>query len=37
LRPQLEAATQELGHMSNGNSSSQLLADLQSTVQSLVS
>jgi len=37
LRPQLEAATQELGNMSNGNSSSQLLADLQSTVQSLVS
>ncbi|PZU97923.1 MAG: hypothetical protein DCE90_05355 [Pseudanabaena sp.] len=37
LRPQLEAAAQELGHMSNGNSSSQLLNDLQSTVQSLVS
>ena len=37
LRPQLEAAVQDLGAMSNGNSSSQILTDLQSVIQSLVS
>ncbi len=37
LRPQLEAAVQDLGVMSNGNSSSQILTDLQSVIQSLVS
>jgi chromosome segregation ATPase len=37
LRPQLEAAIQDLGAMSNGNSSSQTLTDLQSVIQSLVS
>ncbi|MEA5480078.1 pilus motility taxis protein HmpF [Pseudanabaena galeata UHCC 0370] len=37
LRPQLEAAVQDLGVMSNGNNSSQILADLQSVIQSLVS
>ncbi|MFZ4727278.1 MAG: pilus motility taxis protein HmpF [Pseudanabaena sp.] len=37
LRPQLEAAVQDLGSMSNGNSSSQVLTDLQSVIQSLVS
>lgn len=37
LRPQLEAAVQDLGAMSNGNSSSQILSDLQSVIQSLVS
>jgi chromosome segregation ATPase len=37
LRPQLEAAIQDLGVMSNGNNSSQVLTDLQSVIQSLVS
>jgi len=37
LRPQLEAAVQDLGVMSNGSSSSQVLTDLQSVIQSLVS
>jgi len=37
LRPQLEAAVQDLGVMSNGNNSSQVLTDLQSVIQSLVS
>ncbi|MCA6508931.1 MAG: pilus motility taxis protein HmpF [Pseudanabaena sp.] len=37
LRPQLESAVQDLGSMSNGNSSSQVLTDLQSVIQSLVS
>lgn len=37
LRPQLEAAVQDLGAMSKGNSSSQILTDLQSVIQSLVS
>jgi chromosome segregation ATPase len=37
LRPQLEAAVQDLGVMSNGNSSSQILTELQSIIQSLVS
>ena len=37
LRPQLEAAIQDLGVMSNGNSSAQILTDLQSVIQSLVS
>lgn len=37
LRPQLEAAVKDLGAMSNGNSSSQILTDLQSVIQSLVS
>ncbi|TYQ26844.1 hypothetical protein PseudUWO311_10650 [Pseudanabaena sp. UWO311] len=37
LRPQLEAAVQDLGAMSNGNSSSQILTELQSVIQSLVS
>lgn len=36
LRPQLEAASQDLGGMSNNNNSSQVLADLQSIIQSLV-
>jgi len=36
LRPQLEAAVQDLGAMSNGNSSSQILTDLQSVIQDLV-
>jgi chromosome segregation ATPase len=36
LRPQLEAAMQDLGAMSNGNSSLQILKDLQSVVQDLV-
>ncbi|ELS33164.1 MULTISPECIES: pilus motility taxis protein HmpF [Pseudanabaena] len=36
LRPQLEGAIQDLGNMSNGNNSAQVLADLQSTIQSLV-
>jgi len=36
LRPQLEAAAQDLGAMSNGNNSSQILTDLQSVIQSLV-
>ncbi|MBD2177704.1 hypothetical protein H6F42_12340 [Pseudanabaena sp. FACHB-1998] len=36
LRPQLEAAIQDLGTMSNGNSSSQVLSDLQSAISSLV-
>ncbi|WP_055077501.1 pilus motility taxis protein HmpF [Pseudanabaena sp. 'Roaring Creek'] len=36
LRPQLEGAIQDLGNMSNGNNSSQVLADLQSIIQSLV-
>jgi chromosome segregation ATPase len=37
LRPQLEAAIQDLGVMANGNNSSQVLTDLQSVIQSLVS
>ena len=37
LRPQLEAAAQDLGSMSNGNNSSQVLTDLQSIIQNLVS
>ncbi len=37
LRPELEAAIQDLGVMSNGNNSSQVLTDLQSVIQSLVS
>ena len=37
LRPQLEAAIQDLGVMSNGNSSAQILTDLQSGIHSLVS
>lgn len=37
LRPQLESAIQDLGVMSNGNNSSQVLTDLQSVIQSLVS
>jgi chromosome segregation ATPase len=37
LRPQLEAAIQDLGVMSNGNNSSQVLTDLQLVIQSLVS
>ncbi len=37
LRPQLEAAVQDLGVMSNGNNSSQILTDLQGVIQSLVS
>ncbi len=37
LRPQLEAAVQDLGSMSNGNNSSQVLTDLQSIIQNLVS
>lgn len=36
LRPQLEAAIQDLGAMSNGNSSTQILTDLQSVIQNLV-
>ena len=36
LRPQLEAAMQNLGAMTNGNNSSQILKDLQSVVQDLV-
>ncbi len=36
LRPQLEAAMQDLGAMTNGNNSSQILKDLQSVVQDLV-
>ena len=36
LRPQLEAAVQDLGVMSNGNNSSQILTDLQSVIQDLV-
>ncbi len=36
LRPQLEAAVQDLGVMSNGSNSSQVLTDLQSVIQSLV-
>ena len=36
LRPQLEAAVQDLGVMSNGNNSSQILTDLQSVIQNLV-
>ncbi|NUN64259.1 hypothetical protein HCU40_05735 [Pseudanabaena biceps] len=36
LRPQLEAASQDLGGMSNTNNSSQVLEDLQSIIQSLV-
>lgn len=36
LRPQLESALQELGGMSNDNSSSQVLADLQSVIQTLI-
>jgi DNA repair exonuclease SbcCD ATPase subunit len=37
LRPQLEAAMQDLGAMTNGNNSSQILKDLQAVVQDLVS
>ncbi|PZV16898.1 MAG: hypothetical protein DCF20_07045 [Pseudanabaena sp.] len=37
LRPQLEEAVQDLGAMSNGNNSLQILTDLQSVIQSLVS
>ncbi len=37
LRPQLEAVIQDLGSMSNGNNSSQVLTDLQSIIQNLVS
>ena len=37
LRPELEAAIQDLGVMSNGNNSSQVLTDLQAVIQSLVS
>ena len=37
LRPQLEAAVQDLGSMSNGNNSSHVLTDLQSIIQNLVS
>ncbi len=36
LRPQLEAAAQDLGAMSNGGNSSQILTDLQSVIQNLV-
>ncbi|TYQ31521.1 pilus motility taxis protein HmpF [Pseudanabaena sp. UWO310] len=36
LRPQLEGAIQDLGNMSNGNNSAQVLTDLQSIIQSLV-
>jgi len=36
LRPQLEAAVQDLGSSSNTNNSSQALTDLQSLVQNLV-
>lgn len=36
LRPQLESATQDLGAMSNGSSSSQVLSDLQSVIQTLI-
>ena len=36
LRPQLEAAVQDLGVMSNGSNSSQILTDLQSIIQDLV-
>ena len=36
LRPQLAAAVQDLGVMSNGNNSSQILTDLQSVIQNLV-
>jgi predicted GTPase len=37
LRPQLEAAVEDLGVMANGNNSSQVLQDLQTAIQSLVS
>ncbi|MFN7394441.1 MAG: pilus motility taxis protein HmpF [Pseudanabaena sp.] len=37
LRPQLEAAVQDLGIIANGSNSSQVLADLQSVIQTLVS
>jgi chromosome segregation ATPase len=37
LRPQLESAVQDLGVMSSGSDSSQVLTDLQSVIQSLVS
>jgi ribosome assembly protein YihI (activator of Der GTPase) len=36
LRPQLEAAMQDLGAMTNGNNSSKILNDLQSIIQNLV-
>ncbi|WP_271254029.1 pilus motility taxis protein HmpF [Pseudanabaena sp. Chao 1811] len=36
LRPQLEAAVQDLSSGSNGSNSSQVLADLQSIIQNLV-
>ena len=36
LRPKLEAAIQDLGVMSNGSNSSQILTDLQSVIQDLV-
>jgi chromosome segregation ATPase len=36
LRPQLEAAAQDLGVIANGSNSSQVLADLQSVIQTLV-
>ncbi len=36
LRPQLEAAIADLGVLSNGSNSSQILTDLQSVIQSLV-
>ncbi|MFN5862841.1 MAG: pilus motility taxis protein HmpF, partial [Pseudanabaena sp.] len=37
LRPQLEAAVQDPGIIANGSNSSQVLADLQSVIQTLVS
>lgn len=37
LRPQLEAAMQDLGTMTKGNNSSQILKDLQSVIQDLIS
>jgi ribosome assembly protein YihI (activator of Der GTPase) len=36
MRPQLEAAMQDLGAMTNGNNSSKILNDLQSIIQNLV-
>ncbi|PZO40820.1 MAG: hypothetical protein DCF19_10950 [Pseudanabaena frigida] len=36
LRPQLQAAVEDLGVMANGSSSSQILNDLQSIIQNLV-
>jgi chromosome segregation ATPase len=36
LRPQLESAAQDLGAMANGSNSSQVLSELQSVIQTLV-